>query len=326
MYSIVIPVYKTEACLNELFKRVESVMAADSPSFEIIFVEDCGGDRSWEIIEKLCHSDSRVKGIQLSSNYGQHNALLCGIRAARGNIIITMDDDLQHPPEEIPKLLQKLSQGFDVVYGAPEKERHGVLRNLASQITKIVLQGTMGIKTARNVSAFRVFRTYLRNAFQNYQGNFVSIDVLLTWGTKRFTSVLVAHDPRRSGQSNYAFGSLLTHAFNMITGFCILPLQFASLLGFIVTLLGVIVLVSVLVEYFRIGGRVPGFPFLASIITLFSGAQLLVLGVMGEYLARMHFDIMEKPPYVIRSLTKKNAVPTENMASERNKKRENAEK
>lgn len=302
-HSIIIPVFKAEDCLNELYQRLTKIMKTSSPSYEIIFVEDCGEDGSWGIIEKLARSDARIRGIQLSRNFGQHNAILCGVRAARGEAIITMDDDLQHPPEEIPKLLQKFLQGYDVVYGSPQKEQHGFFRNVASQITKIVLKSTMGVKTARNVSAFRVFRTYLRNAFDNYQGYFVSLDVLLTWGTKNFTSVSVEHRHRYSKRSNYTFRFLITHAFNMMTGFSVLPLQFASLLGFIVTFFGFVILAYVLVVYFSIGGKVPGFPFLASIITIFCGTQLLVLGVMGEYIARMHFDIMEKPPYFIRSET-----------------------
>ena len=298
---MVIPVYKAEACLRELYKRVKDVMTANSLDFEVIFVEDCGEDGSWGIIEDLCRTESGVKGVQLGCNSGQHNALLCGIRIAAGSVIVTIDDDLQHPPEEIPKLLQKLSQGFDVVYGTPEKQKHGLLRDVASQITKMVLQGAMGVKTARNVSAFRAFRTHLRAAFIDYQGSFVSIDVLLTWGTKRFTSIFVAHDERRVGWSNYTFWSLVTHAFNMITGFSVLPLQVASMIGLLVTFLGAVVLGFVLIRYFVVGGKVPGFPFLASIVTIFSGTQLLVLGIIGEYLARMHFDIMEKPPYFVHS-------------------------
>lgn len=299
--SVVIPVYKSEDCLYELYQRLAGVMKAVSSDFEIIFIEDCGGDSSWEIIMKLSQSDSRVRGIQLSRNFGQHNALLCGIRAARGDIIITLDDDLQHPPEEIPKLLHKLSEGFDVVYGTPQEEQHGFLRDIASKVTKIALQGVMGARIARNVSAFRAFRAHLRTAFNDYCGPFVSIDVLLTWGTKRFSAIPVAHNSRRTGQSNYTFRTLVTHAFNMMTGFSTLPLQFASFIGFVFTLFGLGILVYVLGVYFIYGRSVPGFAFLASIISILSGAQLFALGIMGEYLARMHFRIMEKPPYVIRS-------------------------
>jgi undecaprenyl-phosphate 4-deoxy-4-formamido-L-arabinose transferase len=237
--------------------------------------------------------------VNLMRNYGQHNALLCGIRAARGEVIVTMDDDLQHPPEEIPRLLSKLNEGFDVVYGTPEREQHGLLRDMASRITKIALQGAMGAKTARSVSAFRAFRTRTRAAFTTYQSPFVSIDVLLTWATTRFTAVAVPHHPRRAGQSQYTLRKLITHALNMMTGFSTLPLQVASVMGFGLTFFGVLVLAYVIGRYIWEGGSVPGFPFLASIIAIFSGAQLFSLGIIGEYLARMHFRMMERPPYVV---------------------------
>jgi undecaprenyl-phosphate 4-deoxy-4-formamido-L-arabinose transferase len=140
----------------------------------------------------------------------------------------------------------------------------------------------------------------VREAFANYQGPFVSIDVLLTWGTTRFAAVSVRHDPRRIGKSNYTFRKLVTHALNMMTGFSVLPLQLASLMGFCLALFGLLVLVYVLGRYLIQGGSVPGFPFLASTIAIFSGVQLLSLGIIGEYLSRMHFRIMEKPTYVIR--------------------------
>jgi undecaprenyl-phosphate 4-deoxy-4-formamido-L-arabinose transferase len=237
-------------------------------------------------------------------NYGQHNTLLCGIRQARYEVIVTMDDDLQHPPEEIPNLLAKLAEGYDVVYGTPQQEQHGFWRDVASQVTKLALQSTMGAETARNVSAFRAFRTRLRDAFANYQGPFVSIDVLLTWGTTRFAAIPVHHDPRRVGRSNYTFVRLVTHALNMMTGFSTWPLQLASLIGFAFTLFGLGVLVYVIGRYLIEGGSIAGFPFLASIIAIFSGAQLFALGIIGEYLARMHFRMMERPAYSVREHSK----------------------
>jgi len=233
-------------------------------------------------------------------NYGQHNALLCGIRSARNEVIVTIDDDLQHPPEEIPRLLAELERGFDVVYGTPVAEHHGFLRDIASKVTKIALQDAMGAATARRVSAFRVFRTQLRDAFATYQGPFVSIDVLLTWGSTRFSSVTVKHVERPYGVSNYTFRKLLIHAMNMMTGFSVLPLQLASLMGFAMTFLGLAVLGYVFIRYAIYGGRVPGFSFLASLISIFSGAQMFAMGIMGEYLARMHFRSLERPAYTVR--------------------------
>jgi glycosyltransferase involved in cell wall biosynthesis len=266
-------------------------------------VEDCGRDESWSIICELACQFPNITGIKLSRNYGQHNALLCGIRAAKGNVIVTMDDDLQHPPEELPKLLEKLSEGFDVVYGAPEKEPHGFLRGLASQITKLVLQKSMGAETARQISALRAFKAKLSDAFEDYRNPSVNIDVMLTWVTTNFSVVKVRHEQRKSGVSGYTMRMLIRHAFNMMTGFSALPLQMASITGFVFALFGFLVLAYVLIRYFAIGAVVPGFAFLASIIAVFSGAQLLAIGVIGEYLARIHFRTMERPPFIVRERT-----------------------
>ena len=200
-------------------------------------------------------------------------------------------------------LLAKLREGFDVVYGDPQQEQHGLWRDLASQITKLALRSAMGVETARKVSAFRAFRTELRQAFSRYRSPFVSIDVLLTWASSRFTAVPVRHDPRRVGDSNYTFRKLVVHALNMMTGFSVRPLQLASLVGFGFTLLGLVILTYVVGRYLIQGTGVPGFSFLASVIVIFSGAQLFALGIIGEYLARMHFRTMERPTYTVRSST-----------------------
>jgi len=298
--SVVVPVYNSENSLAELVRRLQAVLSPMTGDLEIILVNDGSRDRSWRVISDLVAEFPSVHGINLMRNYGQHNALLAGIRAAKHDIIVTLDDDLQNPPEEIPKLVAELEE-HDVVYGTPAQEQHGLWRNLASQITKLALQASMGVETARKVSAFRAFRTRLRNAFGDYRSPFLSIDVLLTWGTTRFTFVDVKHDARTIGVSNYTFGKLVTHALNMVTGFSTLPLQMASLIGFGFTLFGMVVLAYVLGRFALEGGStVQGFPFLASVIAIFSGAQLFALGIIGEYLSRLHFRMMEKPTYAVQ--------------------------
>jgi glycosyltransferase involved in cell wall biosynthesis len=298
--SVVVPVYNSELSLPPLVRRLAPVLTSLANQYEVVFVNDGSRDQSWKVIQELSQSFPWVRGINLMRNYGQHNALLCGIRAARFDTLVTMDDDLQHPPEEIHKLLAKLDEGFEVVYGFPEHEQHGWLRNIASGLTKLALQRSMGAETARHVSAFRAFRTQARDAFASYHSPFVSIDVVLTWATTRFVAIQVRHDLRQAGVSNYTFGMLFKHAMNMMTGFSTLPLQLANLMGFLCTGFGGLVLVYVVGRYFLYGSSVQGFPFLASIIAIFSGAQLLALGIIGEYLARMHFRMMERPTYTIR--------------------------
>jgi undecaprenyl-phosphate 4-deoxy-4-formamido-L-arabinose transferase len=297
--SVVIPVYRAEPTLLDLYSQLSDAMSKITAVFEIIFVEDGGGDGSWQIIERLARQDHQVRGIRMSRNYGQHNAILCGIRAAKYGIILTMDDDLQHPVSEIAPMLAALTPEYDVVYGAPQEEQHGLLRDLASRLTKMALASTMGAETARNASAFRVFRTRLREGFQEYRSPSVSIDVLLTWTTTRFTAIKVRHAPRAKGESGYTPGKLIRHAVNLMTGFSTLPLQIASLVGFVFVLFGFSVLVYVLANFMIRGAAVPGFTFLASLIAIFSGAQLFALGIFGEYLARMHFRSMDRPPYLI---------------------------
>lgn len=313
MVSVVVPVYNSEESLPILVERLSAVLEPLGELRELILVNDGSRDRSWQVIQNLASRHAWIRGFSLMRNYGQHNALLCGIRAARYPVIVTLDDDLQTPPEEVPRLLAELEKGWDVVYGAPERQTHGLLRDLASSITKLALQSAMGAKNARKVSPLRAFRTHLRDAFANYSGSHVSIDVLLTWGTKSFSAIPVRNDPRTIGVSNYTLGKLTIHALNMMTGFSTLPLQIASIIGFLFTFVGLAVLCFVIGRYMILGQSVPGFPFLASIIAIFSGAQLFALGIIGEYLARMHFRMMDRPSYAVLSTveqnTEKNQAP-----------------
>ena len=245
--TAVVPVYRSAAILPELYRRLTDALVALADRHEIILVEDFGGDDSWSVIEGLADRDDCVRGIRMSRNYGQHNALLCGIRAARYPI----DRDAgRRPPEPArgdPQAARARSTTARTSSTArPSDEQHGFLRDQSSRITKLALQGAMGAETARHVSAFRAFRTRLRDAFATYRGPYVSIDVLLTWGTTRFSHVTVRHEPRAMGASNYTFRKLVTHAFNMMTGFSTLPLQIASVIGFLFTFFGFLILLYVL--------------------------------------------------------------------------------
>jgi len=298
--SVVVAVYNAAASLEPLVARLAASLGQLGVPFEVILVNDGSRDASWSMIERFAAERLWLVGIDLSRNFGQHNALLCGIRAARHEAVITLDDDLQKPPEEIPALVAALTPDVDVVYGSPAQEQHGVWRDMASQTTKLVLGGVLGASTARQVSGFRIFRTPLRDAFQDYSGPSVNLDVLLTWATTRFKAIKVAHAPRQFGASNYTFIKLVAHALNMLTGFSTLPLQIASVIGFALTAFGVFLLVLVIARYLIQGVIIPGFTFLASVIVIFSGAQLFTLGVIGEYLARMHFRVMRQPSYAVR--------------------------
>ena len=301
--SVVIPVYNGAATLPALIDRLVPVIRAAAVPYEIILVNDGSRDDSWGTIESLTRRYPEIRGIDLMRNYGQHNALLCGIRASRHAVIVTMDDDLQQPPEEIPRLLEKLGDGYDVVYGRPEREQHGMWRNLGSRIAKAALATATGGEVAPMVSAFRAFRSTVKPAFEEYRSPLFSIDVLLTWATTSFAAIPVRTERRRVGGSNYRFRSLARHAMNLMTGFSLIPLQMATLVGFAFTLFGLAVLAYVLGRFLFSGTTVAGFPFLASIIAIFSGAQLFALGILGEYLGRMHMRTMDRPAYIVRTAT-----------------------
>ncbi len=300
--SVVVPVYKSQATLPALVERLDKVLSGLSGHYEVILVNDDSPDQSWEVILALSRQYPHVRGIDLMRNYGQHNATLCGIRQACHEIIVTMDDDLQHPPEEIHLLLEKLQEGHDVVYGVPKQLPHSWWRNLGSIFTKLVLASTIGNKAVRDVSAFRAFRTDLRQAFDRYDNPDVMIDVLLSWGTTHFAGVQVDEQPRSVGKSNYTFGKLLRMSLMYLTNFSTKPLRFSNIIGFIFTLLGFIGFIYVITVYF-VAGSVPGFPFLASAIMVFSGVQLFALGIIGEYLARIFERTAGRRSYSIERTT-----------------------
>ncbi len=299
--SIVVPVYRGATTLRTLALQVEQALSPGSLPFELILVNDCSPDESWAVIQSLIAERPWVRGLHLMRNYGQHNAILAGIREARFDRIVTMDDDLQHPPSAIPTLLAKLDEGFDVVYAPPLAENHGFFRDIASAATKTLLKHVLGVHVAREVASFRAFRTCLREAFADYHSPTVFIDVLLTWATTAFVAVPVQHAPPPNGKSSYTLPKLVLHAVNMVTSFSTLPLRIASLMGIVTIVFGAALLVYFLLVWLLVGMPVRGFATLAALIIIFSGVQLLSLGILGEYLARMYLRSMARPPYVIKS-------------------------
>ena len=302
--SVVIPVYNGSDTLPMLVDEIGQVLPGVVDEFELVLVNDGSPDHSWEVITELAGRHPWVRGIDLMRNYGQHNATLCGVREARYEVIIIMDDDLQNPPREIPKLLEKLEEGYDVVYGVARKRQQVWWKNLASAIVKRAIAYVMGLRTVRDIGAFKAFRADLRKSFDDFHSPDVLVDVLLSWGTTRFASVTVDEAPRTVGTSNYNLFKLIKVSLLVLTSYTTIPLRLASILGFVFTLFGVGVLVYVLTIYFTLGS-IAGFPFLASTITIFSGVQLFALGIIGEYLARVFERTGGRPTYTIARTTQK---------------------
>jgi undecaprenyl-phosphate 4-deoxy-4-formamido-L-arabinose transferase len=300
--SVVVPVYNGSKTLDMLVQRVGVVLEKVAVSYELILVNDGSPDDSWEVITRLANSHPWIRGINLMRNFGQHNATLCGIRSARFELTVTLDDDLQNPPEELPRLLAKLNEGYDVVYGVSHKRQRDWWRSAFSALVKSAISIAMGLPKVRDISAYKVFRSHLCRAFETSNSPDVLVDVLLTWGTNRFASVEVDEAPRAVGESNYNFWKLIRVSLLVLTSYTTLPLRVASLMGFAFTLLGMVGLMYVLYVYFVLGS-IPGFSFLAAAIIIFSGTQMFALGIIGEYLARVFERTAGRPSYVVANTT-----------------------
>lgn len=301
--SVLVPVFQSDTTLAVLVDRIDTALAG-SHAHEIVMVDDGSAEATWAAIERLSAAHPSVVGVRLSRNYGQHNALIAGLRHARFDTCVTIDDDLQNPPEEIPAMLARLAEGdLDVVYGVPDQVEQSLWRRLAGRMSRRAMRSVLGMKSAPEVTSFRAFRTRLRTAFDGQLGTNVSLDALLSWATTRFGSIPVRHAPRTEGSSHYTFSKLVRFALDTTTGYSAVPLQIASVAGLVTAVFGVVVLGWAVLRPLLTGESVPGFPFLASTIAIFSGVQLFTLGIIGEYLARMHFRVMSKPTYVVRQET-----------------------
>ena len=298
--SIVVPTYESPSTLTELVERTESLGLG---AYEIIIVDDGNNDATWEQIGLLSQAKKSVVGLRLGRNFGQHSALLVGVRKAKYSQIVTIDDDLQNPPEEIPNLLAKLVNGVDVVYGVSTQVRQNAWRRFTSRTAKAIFAKVLGFESAISISSFRAFRTQLREGFAGELGPHVSLDALLTWSTSRFSTLEVEHHARRVGKSNYSFTKLVRFMLDTATSYSTRPLRLATTIGFITTLFGLLLLIWVVGNAIFVRDSVPGFPFLAASIAVFSGVQLVVLGIIGEYLGKIHFRAMNKPTFSISETT-----------------------
>lgn len=299
--SVIIPCYRSRLTLPELVSRLHTELPKIADAYEVILVVDGSPDDTYAVARSLeLQFPDTVRALLLRRNYGQHNALLAGLARARYEFTVTMDDDLQHRPEELATLIAPLGdQLVDLVYGVASEEEHGIFRSLASRMVKAALAAA-DVPSARDVSAFRAFRTDLRDGFAHVADQFASIDVLLSWTTNSIRRVEISMDHRTVGRSSYTFSSLARHAMNMVTGYGTVPLKLVTWLGFGCSLLGVGLLVYVLVRFITGDIEVAGFTTLASMLAILSGAMMLSIGILGEYIGRLHFRSMQRPTFLVR--------------------------
>lgn len=300
--SVVIPVYRSAATVELLLRRLSAVLTSITPSYEIVLVEDCSPDDTWQAIERASGAHGEhVVAVQLMRNYGQHNALMCGLRMARGRVVVTMDDDLQNPPEEIPKLLARLNEGgFDLVYGSAEARQHAGWRNLGAALVWSFYRRVFG--GGVTPTTYRAMRHELARSVLFYDLNFTYLDGLLAWCTTRIGEVTVEHHARAVGTSGYSVRKLLLLALNLYTNFSLLPLQLVSAVGLFAALGGFGLGTYYVLLHFTSSIAVPGFASTIVAVLVLGGVQLLALGVIGEYLGRLHLNVNRKPQFIVRQI------------------------
>ena len=300
-YSIVVPVYNSHESLDELFQRIDRTMNGLGKSYEVVFVDDDSHDASWnklELLQKAC--PDAITAIHLARNFGQHNATICGIAQASGTYIITLDDDLQNPPEEIPKLISTMEESdADLVYGIAGHKQHSIVRNLGSSALKASSRRIY--RTKGNGSSFRLMKASLGKALLNHQINFIYIDELFNWYTSHIAFVMVDHQKRPYQESTYTSRSLFSLFSNLVIYYTAIPLRIMVYTGFISAFLSFII--GVFFIYRKIAHNVPlGFTALIVAISFSTSIILLSLGIIGEYLSRIYKVQNHKPPYSIKTL------------------------
>ena len=300
--SIIIPVYGSELVLPELVSQIHAVLTQLEEireSYEIIFVCDCSPDHSWQVIQTLSAKYPQVRGILLRMNAGQHNALMAGFAKAQGEIIVTMDDDLQHSPADIPKLLQEISQGYDVVYARFKNRQHAFWKVAGSRLNNLVASLLLQKPKDLYLSPFRAMKATILDDILRYCGPFVYVDGLILSVTRNISSVDVDHYERYAGDSGYSLRKSISLWLKMATGFSVVPLRLTSLLGMFFSCVGFFFAILFIIQKFTINLIPIGWTSLIVTILIIGGAQLLALGMLGEYLGKLLLTINSRPQYVL---------------------------
>ena len=301
--SIVIPVYNSEDILDELINQITSEIRKKINLFEdyeIILVNDKSADSSWKKIKEIANNQKNVIGINLSKNFGQHNALMAGIKNSRGDFLITMDDDLQHPPNYIMEIINKLNQGFDVCYTKYENNKYSFFKKLGSAINDKVANIVLDKPKNIYLSSYRGIKRNIINELKKFDGPYVYLDGIILNVTSNIGSINIKHNKRLKGNSGYSFKKLFSLWLKVFTNSSIFPLRMASVTGFIITIVSLFF--AVLLIIFKIKNpEIPqGWTSVATFIFFFSGVQLLALGIIGEYIGRIFINLNQKPQYIIR--------------------------
>lgn len=304
--SILIPVYKNDGGLDELVKRIGESMAnsAYANCFELVLVDDCSPDNSWEVIQRLAKTHTFVQGATLSRNFGQHNAIMAGLNLVSGQYVVLMDDDLQHPPEAIPSMLDKLAAGSDVCYTNYANRQHATWKIAGSKFNDLMASWLLSKPKGLYLSSFKALKRGVVDQIRNHEGPFAYLDGLILDITRRIATVEIQHGTRAFGEGNYSFKKSISLWLRMVTGTSIVPLRMVTLMGALIALLGFFGAVFIVMSNFLYPAESKGWASIIVTILLVSGFQTLFIGVLGEYLGRIHLRLNNKPQYLFRYTTK----------------------
>lgn len=299
--SVIIPVFNEEDNLQELGDRLIRTLTAQSWSFEIIFVDDGSTDRSWEILNELHDQHPQhIRAVQFHRNFGQHSAVFAGFQASRGQVVVTLDADLQNPPEEIPRLVAKLEEGYDAVGGWRQSRHDSIFRRLPSQAVNYIMSKVTGIKLRDYGCMLRAYRREVVDSINRCQESSSFIPALANLFARRVAEIPVGHAERTRGRSKYSLIKLIRLNFDLMTGFSFLPIHLVGLMGIAIAVLGLAFGLFLFIRRLFVGPEVEGAFTLFAILFVFVGLNTLGLALIGEYVGRIYREVRHRPRYVIR--------------------------
>ena len=301
--SVVIPVYKAEGCLSELYRRLVVSLEVISPDFEIILVEDCGGDQSWEIIQDLAKNDDRLKGMQFSRNFGQHYGITAGLDFCQGEWVVVMDCDLQDRPEEIPKLYAKAMEGFDIVLAIRGLRKHSIMKRLTSWMFYRIFSWLIEIPHDGRVGNFRIMSFKVVEQFRLFREQLRFLGGIINWLGFPTAQISVLHDERFAGESSYSYVKLFRLAAQMVIAYSDKPLRVAVGFGFFLTTISFGFGTYIMYRAICYGTPVVGWSSIIVSLYFLGGVLIAMLGILGIYLGKTFDETKKRPLYVIRRTT-----------------------
>lgn len=303
LISFVIPCYRSEKTIQGVVEEVMAAAAAFSnDTYEIILVNDGSPDGTFSVIQSLCEADSRIKGINLSKNFGQHAALMAGFRHVKGDIVVCLDDDGQTPANEAGKLIAGIEEGADVVYARYEHKKHSWFRNFGSKLNELMTRVMLGKPKKLYISSYFAARRFVIDEVIRYENAYPYVIGLVLRATKNIVNVDVTHREREIGASGYTLGKLINLWVNGFTSFSVKPLRIATLIGAFCAFMGFCYGIYTIVKKF-VNPAVPmGFSSLMSAVVFIGGMQMLLLGLIGEYIGRVYVCMNNSPQYVIKEI------------------------